>query len=351
MESLPQALRAHGSKLNAIAECLRRIKRDDDEAQVIVFVQWEELAVQVANALGSHELPFVKPQLNVLKSDWIDQFQAGRGPWVLILSLERAASGLQLTAANHVFFVHPMNAASRKVAVSYEQQAIGRIRRIGQTRESVHVWRFVTRDTVEEHISKLHCAYDCLAPIVAAPQVSAQQSGLAVNDLEVALAESLRDADAQAADINAPIVAALHHSLRLPVFHIIEVSRTTENLDPALLAGPELQGAARPRKLRSGVKVFAPTEPPQLMPQVLRAVGDHDPELRPRHIVVADCFLNAVLDIIKKLPGKDNTYEKEHKRRRLAYKQPRCDWIVRRTFLHIPLPSSFSEPSTKPKTA
>jgi hypothetical protein len=31
-------------------------------------------------------------------------------PWILLLSLESAASGTNLTAASHVLFVHPMNA-------------------------------------------------------------------------------------------------------------------------------------------------------------------------------------------------------------------------------------------------
>jgi len=153
---VPHALRAHGSKLNAIATCLRGIRREDIKAQVIVFVQWLDLEEKVATALAAHGLPYVQLKGKASLGDTIKEFQACHGPWVLILSLERAASGLQLTAANHLIFVHPMNASSRSVAVDYEQQAIGRIRRIGQMRSSVHVWRFVTKDTVEEHVSKLH---------------------------------------------------------------------------------------------------------------------------------------------------------------------------------------------------
>ena len=57
-------------------------------------------------------------------------------------------------------FVHPMNAASLAAARSYEEQAIGRIKRIGQQRSCVDVWRFVTRRTVEEHVVKLHNAQE-----------------------------------------------------------------------------------------------------------------------------------------------------------------------------------------------
>lgn len=153
---LTPVLRAHGSKLNAVAQRLRAIRREDPAAQVIVFVQWLDLEEKVAKAFAAHGVPFVRPVGKASLGDDMRHFQEGRGPWVLILSLERAASGLQLTAANHVVFVHPMNASSLSVARDYEHQAIGRIRRIGQKRDSVHVWRFVTRDTVEEHISMLH---------------------------------------------------------------------------------------------------------------------------------------------------------------------------------------------------
>ena len=70
----------------------------------------------------------------------------------MLLSLEHAASGSNLTAANHVIFVHPMNADTLSSAVAYERQALARVRRVGQERAEVHVWRFVTRETVEEHM-------------------------------------------------------------------------------------------------------------------------------------------------------------------------------------------------------
>ena len=75
--------------------------------------------------------------------------------FVLLLSLEHAASGSNLTAANHVIFVHPMNADTLSSAVAYERQALARVRRVGQERAEVHVWRFVTRETVEEHMHQL----------------------------------------------------------------------------------------------------------------------------------------------------------------------------------------------------
>ena len=78
--------------------------------------------------------------------------------YVLLLSLAQSASGANLTAANHVFLVHPMLAGTQEKAVSYEMQAIGRARRWGQLRDTVHLWRFITVETVEEELTKKHQA-------------------------------------------------------------------------------------------------------------------------------------------------------------------------------------------------
>mmetsp|Transcript_17261 Transcript_17261/g.54185 ORF Transcript_17261/g.54185 Transcript_17261/m.54185 type:complete len:86 (+) Transcript_17261:1072-1329(+) len=54
--------------------------------------------------------------------------------------------------------MHPMLAPSAEQAVGYELQAIGRARRHGQRRDVVHVWRFVTAETVEQAITQKHQA-------------------------------------------------------------------------------------------------------------------------------------------------------------------------------------------------
>lgn len=154
--------RAHGSKLCAVARTLCRIREEDATAKAIVFVQWADLEVKVARALRAHNLEVLclpTPGAAVKNSgaEVLKMFQEDTSsPNVLILSLEHAASGANLTAASHVLFVHPMNAETVQTAVAWERQAIGRIRRIGQTRPEIVVHRFVTRGTVEEHITNIH---------------------------------------------------------------------------------------------------------------------------------------------------------------------------------------------------
>ena len=78
----------------------------------------------------------------------VQAFQAPGGPPVMLLSLKAGGTGLNLTAADHVFLVDPWwNPA-------VEDQAADRAHRIGQDKP-VMVYRMVARDTVEERILEL----------------------------------------------------------------------------------------------------------------------------------------------------------------------------------------------------
>jgi hypothetical protein len=65
---------------------------------------------------------------------------------ILLLPLKSGANGLNLIEANHVVMVEPL------LNVGVEHQAINRVHRIGQTRET-HVHRFLVEDTIEIEIA------------------------------------------------------------------------------------------------------------------------------------------------------------------------------------------------------
>ncbi len=78
----------------------------------------------------------------------VDAFQRGEDDLFLI-SLKAGGTGINLTSADYVLHLDPWwNPA-------VEDQATDRAHRIGQTRP-VTVYRFVTRDTIEEQILALH---------------------------------------------------------------------------------------------------------------------------------------------------------------------------------------------------
>jgi DNA repair protein RAD5 len=69
---------------------------------------------------------------------------------IILLSLENAAAGTNLTEATHIFLVDPIKGSKEHVKAT-EDQAIGRAHRIGQENQ-VKIYRLIIKNTVEEQI-------------------------------------------------------------------------------------------------------------------------------------------------------------------------------------------------------
>jgi SNF2 family DNA or RNA helicase len=84
---------------------------------------------------------------NEARQKMVQRFQEGEVPFFLI-SLKAGGFGLNLTQADYVFMIDPWwNPA-------VERQAVDRAHRIGQT-QNVFIYKFITKDTVEEKILAL----------------------------------------------------------------------------------------------------------------------------------------------------------------------------------------------------
>ncbi|MEE2672274.1 MAG: C-terminal helicase domain-containing protein, partial [Myxococcota bacterium] len=104
----------------------------------------------------------------------VDRFQNADGPPVMLVSLKAGGTGLNLTAADHIFLLDPWwNPA-------VEDQAADRAHRIGQTRPVV-VHRLIARNTVEERILELHGRKRALSEVVL--RGAGQADGLNREDL------------------------------------------------------------------------------------------------------------------------------------------------------------------------
>ncbi len=78
----------------------------------------------------------------------VSSFQDDPGNRIFLISLKAGGVGLNLTSADYVFILDPWwNPAS-------EMQAMNRAHRIGQDK-NVFVYRYITRDTIEEKITRL----------------------------------------------------------------------------------------------------------------------------------------------------------------------------------------------------
>ncbi|HMG57228.1 MAG TPA: DEAD/DEAH box helicase [Kofleriaceae bacterium] len=149
---LPIALRggtapAQSSKLERLLEALEDVVADGHRA--LVFSQWTSLLDLIEPHLTAAGIGFTRLDgTTVDRAGVVSVFQADAGPPVMLLSLKAGGTGLNLTAADHVFLMDPWwNPA-------VEDQAADRAHRIGQDKP-VMVYRMVARDTVEERILEL----------------------------------------------------------------------------------------------------------------------------------------------------------------------------------------------------
>ncbi|HET9624258.1 MAG TPA: DEAD/DEAH box helicase, partial [Kofleriaceae bacterium] len=149
---LPTALRGgpapqQSSKLERLLEALGDAVADGHRA--LVFSQWTSLLDLIEPHLTQAGIGFTRLDGTTTdRAGVVAKFQAEDGPPVILLSLKAGGTGLNLTAADHVFLVDPWwNPA-------VEDQAADRAHRIGQDK-SVMVYRMVARDTVEERILEL----------------------------------------------------------------------------------------------------------------------------------------------------------------------------------------------------
>jgi superfamily II DNA or RNA helicase len=143
------------SKIERLLEALQ--EADADGHKALVFSQWTSLLDLVEPHLVGAGLRFTRLDGSTRdRGSVVSAFQSDGGPPVMLVSLKAGGTGLNLTAADHVFLLDPWwNPA-------VEDQAADRAHRIGQERP-VMVYRMVAKDTVEEKIFALQSRKRALA--------------------------------------------------------------------------------------------------------------------------------------------------------------------------------------------
>jgi superfamily II DNA or RNA helicase len=135
------------SKIEALLENLEEVAAEGHKA--LVFSQWTSFLDLVEPHLEAKNLGYDRLDGSTVdRGSVVARFQSENGPPVLLTSLKAGGTGLNLTAADHVFLLDPWwNPA-------VEDQAADRAHRIGQERP-VMVYRLIAKDTVEEGILAL----------------------------------------------------------------------------------------------------------------------------------------------------------------------------------------------------
>jgi SNF2 family DNA or RNA helicase len=143
-------LAGRSGKLSRLVEMLEEVYAAGDHA--LVFTQFAQMGEMLRKHLREtfyDEVLFLHGGTPAKERDpMVRRFQAANGPRVFILSLKAGGTGLNLTAANHVFHF------DRWWNPAVENQATDRAFRIGQIR-NVQVHKFICGGTLEERIDEM----------------------------------------------------------------------------------------------------------------------------------------------------------------------------------------------------
>jgi superfamily II DNA or RNA helicase len=175
---IPGQSAASSAKLALLMEALDSVVAEGHKA--LVFSQWTSLLDLVEPHLRAAPVDFVRLDGSTRDREAVvRRFQEDAAIPLMLVSLKAGGTGLNLTAADHIFLLDPWwNPA-------VEDQAADRAHRIGQ-RRPVMVYRLIAIDTVEERILALQQRKRALAD--AALAGAGQAAGLTREDLMELLA-------------------------------------------------------------------------------------------------------------------------------------------------------------------
>lgn len=144
----------YGYKINQLVELIK--KKIPKEDRILIFVQFDDLLQTIQQALLDNKIePLVltgtaKKRANVINA-MQEKMKGNSGRVLLLKATDESASGANLTLCNHAIFIHPLLTDTKQQYVAFETQAIGRIRRYGQTKK-VNIWRLLAEGTIDKQI-------------------------------------------------------------------------------------------------------------------------------------------------------------------------------------------------------
>jgi hypothetical protein len=141
-----------GTKLAHLITYLKDLFGKNKKARAIVFSKFPAYLEEIGDLLENHGIESAFVEGNIFrKNKALQSFKASNSKVkVILLSLEKAASGTNLVEASHVILMDPMSGSKTEVQ-AYESQAIGRAHRQGQKGE-VTVVRLIIKNSVEHEM-------------------------------------------------------------------------------------------------------------------------------------------------------------------------------------------------------
>ncbi len=135
------------SKMTEIIKFI--MNKNKNNEKYIVFSQWDIVLTKLKSFLKQLNINCVTCTGSITeKNSSIKKFKESNDTNIMLLSCKNASSGINLTEANNIIFVEPIYGNKEK-RDSIESQAIGRVDRIGQTKD-INIYRFIMKNTIEE---------------------------------------------------------------------------------------------------------------------------------------------------------------------------------------------------------
>jgi SNF2 family DNA or RNA helicase len=124
----------------------------------ILFSQWDYLLKEVGKVLDSNGIKHLYCQGNVYQKDKVLRLFNGKDIIenefrIIMLSSDSTVSGSNLNNAEEVIFLDPIY-GDKQYRINTENQAIGRLRRLGNNFKQIKILRLLIKDTIEEEIFK-----------------------------------------------------------------------------------------------------------------------------------------------------------------------------------------------------
>lgn len=136
------------SKVVALLQVLKQVPEGDKVVIVSDFVKLLELISPCLEAEGYKAVFYTGEQSTKEKTKSLERFRTEKSIDCLLMSLKAGGAGLNITEANHMVIMDlAWNPAT-------ESQCLGRVHRIGQTRE-VFCTRLVVEGTVEDRMREV----------------------------------------------------------------------------------------------------------------------------------------------------------------------------------------------------
>lgn len=132
---------SYGSKIDTLIRHILYLRKQDPGSKSVVFSQYRDFLDVLSKSLRNNSIVHSKFD----DKDGIAEFKTNPASECFLLHAKAHAAGLNLTCANHVILCEPL------INTAIELQAIARVHRIGQIRETF-VWMYLIEGTVEEAI-------------------------------------------------------------------------------------------------------------------------------------------------------------------------------------------------------